>query len=799
MQIVDEVPSEISVVTTNADADGECTTIDEVPSEISVVTTNADADGEWTIVDEVKDDRIAVLEHELRVARDSLEEAETQLKHQTCIASLTSPPPSVSGPADEGEDLILTQLIAKYLKTRGLKLSWVAFNNEANASKQTDRTRLPEDVDLVHLLRSFSKLNSDEPDQLRAENGRLKATIQQLTDELEAAKQQPSEYGGRNDPPSVQLLDALFNDMMQLMNVIDPSERRRMLQPLQTIVKYHPAQETRMQSISLMLNLWDDPEEERRPILVQSLIECYSDSARIESEVLPVLSQVLDSQSPGLLCLLGLAVATLAPLVSIHMRSSLLLSIIRQLAENPNPTVRVAAATNGAALIQSFVIDPESNDKLHVLLKLCRLSVFDDDARVQEAAQNHLVPVVEKFAHTRHAAGRGFCDFWLEQALSGDTQHSRGRFVLSTRILESAVKSLIPNPPKPTQQLVPSGAIPAPELVIIPKTEFEWILASFVPQIAKFAPMYFSPLNIRKEVDRYLATVCRALGQQFVAEHVVPELLTAIDRAEGDSKGMIVTLLLSAVAPSCDADTFFSQSRNFLHYATNELRGFRSNDIQDFFALAYNLLSSREPDKRTLLFKLIEELAKSTRAAIRTSAVNVLAEIVPTLEQIEIEKTVIPIVSKLAVDLDESLVVEVTNCVGTIARLASSIEILKEIKGIFDEWLKRRLPIRMQVLRVFNGIVEDVDHGFRENFILPKLFECASGIDSWSDQTSAEQALVLVLHVIHGCQNIGRQTVKTVVLPTLRIIREHQACAQDPQMEEVGARFQVDNDDSSTS
>jgi hypothetical protein len=158
-----------------------------------------------------------------------------------------------------------------------------------------------------------------------------------------------------------------------------------------------------------------------------------------------------------------------------------------------------------------------------------------------------------------------------------------------------------------------------------------------------------------------------------------------------------------------------------------------------------------------------------------------------------------PIVSKLAVDLDESLIVEVTQCVGAIARLASSVEILKEVKGIFDEWLKRKVSIRMQVLRVFNGIVDDVDHEFRENFILPKLFECASGVDSWSDQATAEQALVLVLHVIQGCQNIGRQTVKAVVLPTLRIIREHQACAHDPQLEEADARFQVDeeSDDSS--
>lgn len=51
MQIVDELPSEISIITTNAD--GEWTILGKVPSEISIIPTNADADGELTIVDTV--------------------------------------------------------------------------------------------------------------------------------------------------------------------------------------------------------------------------------------------------------------------------------------------------------------------------------------------------------------------------------------------------------------------------------------------------------------------------------------------------------------------------------------------------------------------------------------------------------------------------------------------------------------------------------------------------------------------------------------------------------------------------
>jgi hypothetical protein len=78
----------------------------------------------------IHEDRIAVVEDELRVTRDALEEAQSQI--------LSPPPPTLSGPAD--------------LQKRDLRPSLVAFRNEFSASKTNE---IPDNLDLVHLLRAF--------------------------------------------------------------------------------------------------------------------------------------------------------------------------------------------------------------------------------------------------------------------------------------------------------------------------------------------------------------------------------------------------------------------------------------------------------------------------------------------------------------------------------------------------------------------------------------------------------------------------------------------------------------------
>jgi hypothetical protein len=221
-------------------------------SEIS--STGSDPTAACSDAIRIKDDRIAVLEHELHILRDSLAEANSQLQHQKVRIAVESPPSVFDSPPDDEEDSVLNQLIVRYLKTRCLKLSQLAFNNETNADKLTDRVNLPEDVDLVHLLRIFRFVEQtphmpEEIEKLRAERDQMRLTVSQLMTDLESARKHgPTRHSGDVTVITVpEIMDNFFNDIMQLVNAVDVSERRRMIRPLRSIMRYHPDRDSPMQ------------------------------------------------------------------------------------------------------------------------------------------------------------------------------------------------------------------------------------------------------------------------------------------------------------------------------------------------------------------------------------------------------------------------------------------------------------------------------------------------------------------------------------------------------------------------
>ncbi|KAH0790746.1 HEAT repeat domain containing protein [Histomonas meleagridis] len=794
-------------------------------SEISSNTSEPIASSNDAI--RIKDDRIAVLEHDIRVLRDSLEEAKAQLKKQETapIETVQSSTTNLEAPAENDEDLIITILIRRYLQSKGYKLSAIAFNNETSDFNQTKKVNISEDVDLVQLLRSFRLLENspqmaDEIKSLRNDKIKMKNTIMQLTQDINHIKQQNAELTNlvnsyetnkpqekdkepsvapvvqiQQAPPEVELLDSIFSDMMQLANVIEPSERKRVIKPLETIIKFHPNKETRIQCLSLLFSLWDEPDEEQRNAIVNAMLESCTDPERIESEVLSAVSLLLGQTNPNVLCLVSSIVASIAPLCTIQLRCSFLLSILKQLSEHSNPLVRSSAAIDGSKLVLAFQNESEANDKFPDLLDLTKLFAFDQDASVHSAALNYFIPAVVKFTQLRCNIGHGFCDFWIKHAftfgLTGSSMLATIRFKTCAIILETAMKAIVPNPPKEDQQLIPEGTTTTNDSIIIPKSEYEWITNTLVPQLPKFSPMLYVQINIRKEVDRIVAQCCKILGQQFVSEFIVPEFLTVIDKTEGETKGQHVTLFLSAVSPSCDRETFYTHSRNFLTYATNELRGFKSRDIQDFIAPSFNLFSSREPEKRLMIFKLIEELSKSSRVAIRNCAVTVISEILPTLEQSEITKNILPIILKLSTDEDETLQLEVINCTGVMTRFASDINVLKSIRELFNNWFEKSNNLKLQCLRVFNVIVNDVDIDFQLGYVIPKVSEIANSATSWSEQGEKEQAMMLILHTLYNVSDIPDQVVKDYVAPTLEIVQKCEMTENDPKLKQLLEKYNL--------
>jgi len=768
----------------------------------------------------IKDDRIAVLEHEIKVLSDKLDEAEHEIENSKNIVLLQSPPTNFSGPADDSEDLVLNSLIQKYLQTRGYKLSSLAFGNETSSSKQADRVKIPQDVDIVHLLRSFlfvqnSPQLTEEVEKLRMEKNQTKTVISQLTMDLEHAKKQIAEMTEalnrksneqesinsnivqtlKVEPPSVALLDSLFKDLPSLVNAINVDNRGKLIRTIKTIIHYHPERSVRIECYATLFSLYDNPNSNQITEIISSLLSSKPDSLKIETEILPIVTQFLGSSKIGMLLLVSAFVSAFAPWCSIELRSSFLLSIIKQLSEHNNPSVRAAASVDGAKLIKTF--DVSSNDKVQDLMDLCKALVFDSDPQVQSTALNDYVIALLEYTLSLHIVGSTFFEYWLKLSfsfgLTGSSSLAAIRFKACMKVLESGLLFLVPTSPKSGQQLIPNDSSTVSNDVVVPinKDEYNWIQTHLIPQIPKFASLLFVQIGIKKEADRFVAQFCKQIGQQLCNESVLPLLLKIIEEKEGDTKLQALSLTISAIIPYCGDEVFMSNSRNFVNYATNEIRGLKTRDIQDFIAPAFSLITSRDAKLRTIVFKLIEELAKGTRASIRMVALTILSEILPTLEQNEIASNSLIIVSRLASDPDETLLLEVINCVGSIARFSTQFDVLKTVRQLFDEWFRGRIPIRLQALRVFAVIINDVDLQFRDSYILPKLLECSNDTPQWKEMGSREQAMMLILHILHSVEEIPESVINSCCVPLLQSLSSCDLTAQDPKLIELKQRYKA--------
>ena len=806
----------------------------------------------------IKDDRIAVLEHEIKVLHDSLDEAQSQLQNKQENITVQSPPTNFVGPAQDSEDLVLNGLISKYMSSRGYKLSALAFNNETSNAKQGERVKLPDDVDLTHLLRSYqfvqhSPQMAEEIDALRAERQQQRDAISQLQEEIENYKKQikdfelklsekkeepaevPQQPEGDNEkpeegekgeetndeqkdqeaakteaatpqapqpvieqePPSVQLLDDIWTQIPGLIKNNKDENVITILTFVSSIYKYHPDRKVRIECASTILESLPNPTSDQITRLVKILTDTKPDENRVATEILPLASGYLASASPGILCLVSRLVSELAPYASMDIRTSFMLSIVKQLAENTSPQVRAAVVKDSAKLIELF--DSSAQDKFEELMPLLKSFIFDQDGTVQSLALDEFAPALLKLIKDTGEIGTSYIAFWLKLAfsfgLTGSSSLATVRFKLCVRALELALPYIVPTSPTPEQTIVPSDQLPlTAEVVPVRKEELDYAINTLVPQLPDFSPLLFVQIGIKKDADSIVAQICRTFGTQFSNEHILPAFSKLIEEGEGEKKLQAVTLFISAVVPYCGNEAFFAQSRNFLTYSTNELRGFKSRDIQDYIAPAFSLMTSRDSSIRPLVFQLLDELSRSSRAAIRTSALNVLSEVLPTLEQQEIATSALPIVSRLAEDPDETLLLEVVNCVGAIARFSTVLDVMKTVRSLFDKWFEGKIPIRLQALRVFAFIVGDVEPQFRDDYLIPKMFQCANETVTWEEAGSREQAMTLILHIFGSIEDFPEDKVQSIAIPLISDLEGCDITANDPKLQTLKKKFMPKND-----
>lgn len=199
-----------------------------------------------------------------------------------------------------------------------------------------------------------------------------------------------------------------------MIRQIDRTVRKMLLPTIKTILKNHPTNAVRVDCIQQILNLYDDPDPEEIEIVVGALKDCPMSPEKVEAELVPFATQMMTSPVPARFCLLARIVAAFAGRCPVQLRSTHLLSIMRQLAEHGNFEVRASAAVNSAALVDTFLDGPDAAQKLTDLIDLGKHFVFDPEGAVQSAGLTVFIPATLNFAKLQQCIGSVCFEYWLK-------------------------------------------------------------------------------------------------------------------------------------------------------------------------------------------------------------------------------------------------------------------------------------------------------------------------------------------------------------------------------------------------
>jgi hypothetical protein len=325
----------------------------------------------------------------------------------------------------------------------------------------------------------------------------------------------------------------VFRDIKPLLSLVDRSNKARLLPSLKTVLKNHPSRNIRMECIQILFDFYPDATPEETDIIVEALQESTATTERVEGEILPYCTQLMAETSGSKLCLLSKLVSAFRKLCSLQLRSTLLLSIIKQLSESKTTEVRVASAQDGAQLVLTFGRDPDAADKLKDLIELTRHYIFDSEATVQTAGLTTFLPSVVNFARCWDCVGKSVFEFWaniaLQNGLTGSSQLAVRRFRLATQALEIIVASLLPTEPQDNQTLLPEPSISSPTVIIVPTAEFQWLKTPMPELLAQFSPLLYVPLSFKREATKVAARCCQAVGKVFTISDIAPAFKRLIE------------------------------------------------------------------------------------------------------------------------------------------------------------------------------------------------------------------------------------------------------------------------------
>ncbi|KAJ7523832.1 hypothetical protein O6H91_18G064200 [Diphasiastrum complanatum] len=207
----------------------------------------------------------------------------------------------------------------------------------------------------------------------------------------------------------LEMIQILAGALPKIVPYVLINHREELLPLIICAIEHHPEPIIRDSLTHTLFNLIKRPDQEQRRIIMDACVSLSNSvgELRVETELLPQCWEQINHKYEERRLLVAQSCGELGAFVKAEMRSSLILSIVEQLVEDPAAIVRDAASHNLALLVPLFPNMEKYNKVENLMFQL----VCDPSDVVVKTSLQKLVPTVIAWAkdekqHLTHLLGR---------------------------------------------------------------------------------------------------------------------------------------------------------------------------------------------------------------------------------------------------------------------------------------------------------------------------------------------------------------------------------------------------------
>uniref|UniRef100_A0A3B3S4V8 RAB11 binding and LisH domain, coiled-coil and HEAT repeat containing n=1 Tax=Paramormyrops kingsleyae TaxID=1676925 RepID=A0A3B3S4V8_9TELE len=588
----------------------------------------------------------------------------------------------------------------------------------------------------------------------------------------------------------------------------------------------HPEPKERDQLLHILFNLIKRPDDEQRQMILTGCVAFarHVGPTRVEAELLPQCWEQINHKYLERRLLVAESCGALAPYLPKEIRSSLVLSMLKQMLTEDKAHLVREAVVKSLGVIMGYIDDA---DKYSQGFELMLLSLGDPSERVVSATHQVFIPAFAAWTTELGVLQSQLLsslllrvEGLLKESDRGPDEHKLHLLLSGLQSLISPLFALVLQSAPFSGQVELQDSTPPIEVTRFPRPasmlqdvativgsrerlavllqlydrqlEHEgtmgwgsllWVVNQLLPHLIRIV----GQINVNSaacvhEFSRLFWRLCRTFGKIFTNTKVKPqfqEILRLSEENATDGNDVLTKGTVPIYATG--VLTCYNQEEDrkllvaFLEDVMMSLS--LSHAPLDSLKAAFMELGAN-PAYHELLLTVLWYGVVHTSALVRCTAARMFELLVKGVSESLIAQRVVPALIALSDDPEISVRISTIPAFGTIMETVTQKELLERVKMqlasfLEDPQYQDQHSLHMEIIRTFGRVGPNAEPRFRDEFVLPHLHKLALGNNG---QTAEAKRVGIATQLFEAysalsCCFISEDVLVNHFLPGLRCLR----------------------------